>query len=44
MHFLADENFNNEILRGLSRRIPVLEVMRVQDTPLAGEPDMTVLE
>lgn len=44
MRFLADENFNNEILRGLERRIPKVDIARVQDTELAGEPDTLVLE
>lgn len=44
MRFLADENFNNEILRGLERRIPGVDIARVQDTELAGEPDTLVLE
>jgi predicted nuclease of predicted toxin-antitoxin system len=44
MHFLADENFNNQILRGLLRRVPDADITRVQDTELAGAPDTVVLE
>src|SRR5688572_20334661 len=43
MRFLADENFNNEILRGLHRRIPDVEIIRAQDTELASQPDPDVL-
>lgn len=43
MRLLADENFNNEILRGLRRRIPDADLTRVQDTHLAGEPDLLIL-
>ena len=31
LRFLADENFNGRILRGLLRRIPGLDVVRAQD-------------
>jgi rRNA-processing protein FCF1 len=44
MRFLADENFNNEILRGVRRRVPTAEITRVQDTEMMGEPDPLVLE
>jgi hypothetical protein len=44
MRFLADENFNNEIIRGLERHVPEVDITRVQDTELAGEPDTLVLE
>ena len=40
----ADENFNNDILRGLLRRKPDLDVVRVQDADLSGADDRTVLE
>ncbi|MBP6787457.1 MAG: DUF5615 family PIN-like protein [Candidatus Promineofilum sp.] len=42
--FLADEDFNNRILRGLLRRQPGLDILRIQDTSLAGTPDSVVLE
>ncbi len=44
MRFLADENFNNEIIRGLERRIPDVDITRIQDTELAGKPDTLILE
>ena len=44
MRFLADENFNNEILRGVRRRVPDADITRIQDTELAGEPDTRILE
>jgi hypothetical protein len=44
MKFLADENFNNDILRGVWRRIPDASFIRVQDTEIAGAEDMRVLE
>jgi len=41
---LADENFDNDILRGLVRRDPAFDVIRVQDLPeIAGQDDPTVL-
>lgn len=40
----ADENFNNDILRGLLRRKPDLDVVRVQDADLSGADDPTILE
>ena len=39
----ADENLNNDILRGLRRRLPTLDVIRVQDAGLAGANDEAVL-
>lgn len=44
IRFLADENFDNVILRGLQRRIPEVEIVRAQDTVLAAQPDPLVLE
>jgi hypothetical protein len=32
--FLADEDFNNDILRGLVRRVAHLDLVRVQDVGL----------
>lgn len=43
MHFLADENFNNQIIRGVLRRVPSSKFTRVQDTDLMGRPDPEVL-
>lgn len=44
MRFLTDENFDNEIIRGVVRRIPDAEFVRVQDTELFGKPDPLLLE
>ncbi len=44
MKFLADENFDNTIIRGLLRRKPDVDVVRVRDVGLAGADDPTVLE
>lgn len=44
MKFLADENFNNDILRGVWRRIPDASFTRVQDTEIEGADDPRVLE
>ena len=40
----ADENFNNNIVRGLLRKEPGLDIVRVQDVGLKGADDPTVLE
>lgn len=40
----ADENFNNDIVRGLRRRMPELDIVRIQDAGLSGADDPTVLE
>jgi len=44
MLFLADENFNNDIVRGLLRRKTDLDIVRVQDVGLSGADDPTILE
>jgi hypothetical protein len=41
--FLADENFNNQIVRGVLRRSPDVDIVRVQDVNLSGADDPTVL-
>ena len=41
--FAIDENFNNDIVRGLLRRSPNIDVKRVQDAGLSGADDPTVL-
>jgi len=41
--FLADENYNNVIVRGLLRMQPDLDLVRVQDVGLYGASDPTVL-
>jgi hypothetical protein len=44
LRFAADENFNNDIVRGLLRRKPDLDLVRVQDAGLSGAEDSKVLE
>jgi hypothetical protein len=36
LRLAADENFNADIIRGLRRRLPELDVVRVQDVGLSG--------
>jgi hypothetical protein len=43
LRLLADENFNNNIVRGLLRRQPDLGIVRVQDAGLSGADDPTIL-
>jgi len=40
----ADENFNNNIVRGLLRQKPCLDIVRIQDVGLSGADDPTILE
>jgi hypothetical protein len=44
LRLAADENFNNDIIRGLQRRRPDLDIARVQDAGLSGASDPQVLE
>src|SRR5262245_21670947 len=44
LRFAADENFNNDIVRGVRRRNPAIDLVRVQDEGLSGADDSTVLE
>jgi predicted nuclease of predicted toxin-antitoxin system len=44
MRWAADENFNNDIVCGLLRRKPGMDIVRVQDVGLPGADDPTVLE
>jgi hypothetical protein len=44
LKFLADENFDNTIVRGLFRLNPTLDIVRVQDVGLSSKDDPTVLE
>jgi predicted nuclease of predicted toxin-antitoxin system len=39
----SDENFDGDILRGLLRRLPDLDIVRVQDASLSATPDPIVL-
>jgi len=40
----ADENFNNDILRGVHRRDPAIDIVRVQDVGLLSADDPSILE
>jgi len=40
----ADENFNNDIVRGVLRRNPHMDIVRVQDAGLSGAIDGVVLD
>jgi hypothetical protein len=44
LRLLADENFDGNIVRGLMRRLPGLNVVRVQDVGLSGETDAVILK
>jgi hypothetical protein len=44
LFLIADENFNNAIVRGLLRLKPNLDIVRVQDVGLSGADDPTILE
>jgi Domain of unknown function (DUF5615) len=43
LKLLADENFDNNIVRGLLRRNPNIDIIRVQDVGLSGKDDPTIL-
>ncbi|MBI3465957.1 MAG: DUF5615 family PIN-like protein [Planctomycetes bacterium] len=44
LRLLADENFNDRIVRGLLRRRSDLDIVRVQEIGLSGADDPPVLE
>lgn len=45
MRLLLDENFNNNVLRGLLKAKPDLDYLRAQDIPeISGKDDPTLLE
>ena len=44
IRFVIDEDFDNRILRGLLRYKPDLDIIRIQDTHLAGRTDPEILE
>jgi hypothetical protein len=44
LRFLADEDFDNRILRAFRRREPGLDWIRAQDVALSGCDDKTVLQ
>lgn len=43
MRWLADENFDNDIVRALFRRVAEFDLVRVQDAGLSGKDDEVVL-
>jgi hypothetical protein len=44
MRFLADENFDNDILKGIINVLPDVDIIRAQDTELFQAPDSILLE
>ena len=44
IRFLADENFNGEIVRRLLAANPTLDLIRVQDTEFEGASDPVILD
>jgi hypothetical protein len=44
LRLAVDENFNNDIVRGLIRKNPYIDIVRIQDVGLSGADDPTVLE
>jgi hypothetical protein len=43
IRFAADEDFDSDIFRALRRRLPEIDIVRVQDVGLGGADDPTVL-
>ena len=44
LRLIVDENFHGDIVRGLRRRLPELDLIRIQDVGLAGIDDPTLLD
>jgi predicted nuclease of predicted toxin-antitoxin system len=44
LRLAADENFNNDIVRGIRRRNPEIDLVRVQDEGLSAADDSSILE
>ena len=44
IRLLTDENVDNNIMRGLARRLPQLDFVSVRDVGLAGSPDLVLLK
>jgi hypothetical protein len=44
LRLATDENFNGDIVRGILRRMPHVDLVRVQDVGLSGADDATVLD
>lgn len=43
LRLAADENLNTDIVRGVSRRLPSVDVVRIQEVGLSGADDPAVL-
>lgn len=43
IQLLADENFNNRIVRGVLRKNPDIKIVRAQDTEMYQAPDSNLL-
>lgn len=43
LRYFTDENFNNDITRGLRIREPHLDILRIQETEIVGAEDPDVL-
>lgn len=44
LRLASDENFNGNVVRGLRRRLPQVDIRRLQDAQLLGAVDPAVLE
>jgi hypothetical protein len=44
LRFAVDENFNNDVMRGVQRRNPAVDMVRVQDAALSGAEEPAILE
>ena len=44
LRLISDENFHGDIVRGLRRRLPQLDLIRTQDVGLAGADDPAILD
>jgi predicted nuclease of predicted toxin-antitoxin system len=44
IRLLTDENVDNNILRGLGRRLPQLDLVSARGAGLAGSPDLVLLK
>ena len=44
LRLAADENFNNDVVRGVRRREPAVDILRIQDAGLLGAADPAILE
>jgi predicted nuclease of predicted toxin-antitoxin system len=44
LRLVADENFHGAVVRGLLRRLPSVDIVRVQDMGLSGADDPVILD